>query len=333
MSGGIDSSVTAFLMQEQGYGCAGLTLELTGCLDMQDAQSIARFLNMQHYIYNFEADFKREVIDRFVAAYITGDTPNPCVECNKYIKFKKIFECADELGYNYIATGHYAQIYKSNGRYLLKKGADIKKDQSYVLYNLSQAQLSRVRFPLGGLSKPEVREIAAAQNFINAKKRESQDICFIPDGDYAAYIEKYTGMSFPAGDFADTSGNILGQHRGIIRYTNGQRRGLGLALREPMYVKSKDADTNIVMLCPERELYSSELIANNINLIALDKIDGKLKIKARTRYNQREQPATVEQTGADELHVIFDEPQRAITRGQSVVLYDADIIIGGGTII
>ena len=335
MSGGIDSSVSAFLMQEQGYDCAGITLALSGCsmLDAGDARSIAYALNMQHYIFNFEDDFKEEVIDRFVNAYIHGATPNPCVDCNKFIKFKKIFECANELDYSYIATGHYAQICETNGRYLLKKGADIKKDQSYVLYNLTQEQLARVRFPLGGLTKPEVRAIAEANNFINAKKRESQDICFIPDGDYAAYIEKYTGRTFPDGDFTDIAGNILGRHKGIIRYTNGQRRGLGLALKEPMYVLNKNIETNVVTIGTNSELYSKSLIARDINLIALNKIEHKLKVKARARYNQSEQPATVEQAGADELRVEFDNPQRALTRGQSVVLYDGDIDIGGGAIV
>jgi tRNA-specific 2-thiouridylase len=255
------------------------------------------------------------------------------VDCNKYIKFKKIFECANELDYYYIATGHYARVCEVDGRYLLKKGADIKKDQSYVLYNLTQEQLARVRFPLGGLSKPEVREIAQANNFINAGKRESQDICFVADGDYAGYIEKYTGRIFPDGDFSDISGNILGRHKGIIRYTNGQRRGLGLAFKEPMYVLNKNVETNVVTLCTNSELYSKSLIARNINLIALDKIERRLKIKARARYNQSEQPATAEQTGADELRIEFDNPQRALTRGQSVVLYDGDIVIGGGTIV
>lgn len=336
MSGGVDSSVTAFLMREQGYECAGATLELTGSGAggmIEDARQIACALDMPHYIFNFEAHFRAEVIDRFAAAYISGFTPNPCVDCNKFIKFKKIFERADELDFYYIATGHYARTEKINGRYLLKKGADLKKDQSYVLYNLTQEQLARVRFPLGGLTKPEVRKIAEEHNFVNAGKRESQDICFIPDGDYAGYIEKHTGRNFPDGDFIDSAGNILGRHRGIIRYTSGQRRGLGLALKEPMYVLSKDVARNVVVLCTDGELYSKSLTAHNINLIALDKIDGRLKVKARARYNQSEQPAAVEQTGADELRVEFDAPQRAITKGQSVVLYDGDIIIGGGTII
>ena len=332
MSGGVDSSVAAWLMREQGYECAGVTLELTGRLDARDAQGVAQLLDMPHYIYNFEHDFKEQVVDKFVSAYISGSTPNPCVDCNKFVKFRKMLECADVLGCGYAATGHYARVCESGGRWLLKKGLDAGKDQSYVLYNLTQGQLSRVKFPLGGLSKAAVREIAVAQGFANAGKRESQDICFIPDGDYAAYIEKYTGMSFPEGDFADTDGNILGRHRGIIRYTGGQRRGLGVAHKEPLYVKAKDAGANVVTLCTERGLYSRSLIARDINLIACDKIGGRLRVNARARYNQREQPATVEQTGTDELRVEFDEPQRALTGGQSVVLYDGDIIIGGGTI-
>lgn len=335
MSGGIDSSVSAFLMQEQGYDCAGITLELSGCStsDIEDARKIAEFLNIPHYIFNFQETFKKEVIDKFVDAYINGATPNPCVDCNKFIKFKKTFDCADELGFYFIATGHYARICEANGRYLLQKGADEKKDQSYVLYALTQEQLARTRFPLGGLTKAEVRGIAEKHHFSNAGKRESQDICFVPDGDYAGYIEKYTGKTFSCGDFIDISGNVLGRHKGIIRYTNGQRRGLGLALKEPMYVFNKNINTNAVTLCTDKELYSKSLTARNINLIALDKIDGRLRVKAKARYNQTEQSAIAEQTGADELHVEFDEPQRALTRGQAVVLYDGDIVVGGGTLI
>ena len=332
MSGGVDSSVTAYLMLEQGYDCAGITLELTGCADAKDAQNIAQILNMPYYKFNLEDYFKAQVIEKFVSAYINGATPNPCVDCNKYVKFKKIFDYAGELGYNYIATGHYARVCESNGRYLLKKGADIKKDQSYVLYNMTQEQLARVRFPLGGLTKKEVRGIAEKNNFINAERRESQDICFVPEKDYANFIEEYTGSFFAAGDFVDISGNILGRHKGIIRYTNGQRRGLGLALQEPMYVLNKNIENNAVTLCTDEQLYSKSLIARDINLIAVDKIDGRLKVKARARYNQAEQPATVEQTFADELRVDFDSPQRALTKGQSVVLYDEDIVIGGGVI-
>ena len=339
MSGGIDSSVTAFLMREQGYGCVGATMQLFEAAvggAVEDARNAAYLLGMPFHVLDFKESFAEEVTERFVNAYINGITPNPCVDCNRFIKFGKLFKSAAELGCYYIATGHYARICQANGRYLLQKGADIKKDQSYVLYNLKQEQLSRVRFPLGELTKPEVRKIAEEHSLVNAGKRESQDICFIPDGDYAAYIEKYTGRTFPEGDFVDAEGNILGRHKGIIRYTNGQRRGLGLALREPMYVRSKNVEANTVTICKGAQLYTGSLTARDINLIALEKISGRLRVKARVRYNQGEQPATVEQTGADGFHVEFDAPQRAVTAGQAVVLYDGDgggIVIGGGTIV
>ena len=345
MSGGIDSSVTAFLMREQGYECIGATMKLfdddadivtdkTCCslTDVEDAKSVAYLLGMPHYTFNFKESFGEEVIKRFVNAYINGSTPNPCIDCNRFIKFERLLQRADELDCHYIAMGHYAQIVKSDERYLLKKGVDEKKDQSYVLYHLTQAQLARFRFPLGGLTKPQVRQIALEQGFVNAAKRESQDICFVPDGDYAGYIEKYTGRTFPDGDFVDCNGNILGRHKGIIRYTNGQRRGLGLSLKEPMYVLDKNTETNVVTLCTESGLYSKTLTARDINLSAVDKINGRMRVKARARYNQVEQPATVEQIGDDELIVEFDSPQRAITKGQAVVLYDGDTVIGGGTI-
>ena len=347
ISGGIDSSVAAFLIKQQGFDCIGVTMKLFeggensgNSGNIEDAGKIAEFLNMPYHVVNLKEAFGAEVIGRFVGGYIRGITPNPCADCNKFIKFGRLFQKAEELGCEYIATGHYAQIeYDSvNGAYLLKKGADEKKDQSYVLYSLSQAQLAHIKFPLGGLTKPEVRRIAEEHNFFNADKKESQDICFVENksGDYTEYsdfIENYMGRTFPPGDFKDTSGNILGRHKGIIRYTTGQRRGLGLALKQPMYVQSKCAETNTVILCADEELYSKSLIARDINIISGGRIHGKMKINAKVRYNQKEQPAAAEQTGEDEIRVEFDQPQRAITKGQAVVLYDGDIIVGGGKIV
>ena len=341
MSGGIDSSVAALLMKERDYKCAGITLKLFNKAkefnEYDDARKIAGLLEMPYYLIDFTDAFEEEVIKRFVNAYIIGHTPNPCIDCNKFIKFKKVFEKADELGYYNIATGHYANIIYDNigGRYLLKKAADDKKDQSYVLYSLNQEQLKRIKFPLGNLTKPEIREIAEKHEFINARKKESQDICFVEKnltGDYYDFIEKYTGISFPGGDFTDRSGNILGRHKGVIRYTIGQRRGLGLALPEPLYVCDKIIENNTVILCKEEELYTKEVTARDINLIAFDKLENKIKIKAKVRYNQKEQPAIAEQTGENSLRIEFENPQRAVTKGQSVVLYDGDIIIGGGII-
>lgn len=241
---------------------------------------------------------------------------------------------ADELDFDYVVTGHYSVIEYDEGlqRYLLRKSPDVTKDQSYVLYSLTQRQLSRTLLPLGKLTKHEVRKIAEKYNLINAQKHDSQDICFVPDGDYAKFIEQYTGRKYDFGDFVDENGNVLGTHKGIIRYTIGQRKGLGLALPHPMYVKEKDIANNKVILCENESLFSKELYAKDINLIAYEKLDKPLHIKARVRYNQPEQDATVEQLSDNKLHIIFDKPQRAISKGQAVVLYDEDVVVGGGTI-
>ncbi len=348
MSGGVDSSVAALLMRERGYTCIGATMKLfhnedvglcrehTCCSleDVEDARSVAYALDMPYYVFNFSDRFKTDVIDRFVSAYEHGVTPNPCIDCNRYLKFDKLFQRMQELEYDDVVTGHYARIEynPASGRYELKKAADANKDQSYVLWSLTQEQLAHVQFPLGDMVKSEVRALAEAHGFINAKKHDSQDICFVRNGSYADFIEQYTGKTYPPGDFVDTRGRILGQHRGIIRYTIGQRKGLGLALSEPMYVKSVDPETNTVTLGTEQELYTQSLVATGINLIAVPTLSGVVRVKAKVRYRQPEQWATVTRTGADAFTVVFDEPQRAVTRGQSVVLYDGDLVLGGGII-
>lgn len=349
MSGGVDSSVAAYLTKEQGYDSTGITLKLfdnedigekqekTCCsLDnIEDARNVCYKIGIPYYVYNFKDSFKENVISRFIDAYENGTTPNPCIDCNRYIKFEKLIRRAEELDFDYVVTGHYAIIeYNSEtGRYLLKKSADLSKDQSYVLYSLTQKQLSKTLFPLGGMTKDQTREIAEKLGLINAHKHDSQDICFVPDGDYARFIEEYTGKTYPCGNFVDESGKILGEHKGIIRYTVGQRKGLGLALPQPMYVKEKDLANNRVILCTNDALFSKELYATDINLITCDKIEKPVRIKARVRYNQKEQWATAEQIDENTLHIIFDEPQRAISKGQAVVLYDGDYVVGGGTII
>lgn len=348
MSGGVDSSVSAFLMKEQGYDCMGVTMKLfqnddigvsreQSCCsldDVEDARSVAFSLGMPYRVFNFTDRFQEEVMDRFVHSYENGMTPNPCIDCNRYLKFEKLFLRGKELGYDYIVTGHYAQIVfdENSGRYLLKKALDLNKDQSYVLYSLTQEQLAHVKFPLGSMNKDEVRRIAGKQGFINAKKHDSQDICFVPDGKYANFIEQYTGRTYPEGNFIDQNGRILGRHKGIIRYTIGQRKGLGLALPQPMYVCAVNPNDNTVILGTNDDLFSKDLIAKNINLISVDRIDTPMRVKAKVRYRQSEQWATVIQLDDDTLSVSFDEPQRAITKGQSVVLYDSDIVVGGGTI-
>ena len=348
MSGGVDSSVAAFLMKQRGWDCTGITLKLfdkdedekadrTCCSldDVEDARSVCRKIGIPYYVYNFQDSFRDTVVKRFISAYEEGRTPNPCIDCNRFIKFEKLMRRSEELQADCVVTGHYATVEydEEKGRYLLKKSVDLSKDQSYVLYSLTQYQLSRTVFPLGEMTKEQTRALAEELGLINADKRDSQDICFVPDGDYAGFIERYTGKTYPNGDFVDESGRVLGEHKGIIRYTVGQRKGLGLALPHPMYVKKKNPEENKVVLCDNASLFSRELLANDINLISVDRIDEPLRVCARVRYNQKEQPATVWQLDDDTIRVVFDEPQRAISKGQAVVLYDGDYVLGGGTII
>ncbi len=348
MSGGVDSSVAAFLMKQRGWDCTGITLKLfdkdedekadrTCCSldDVEDARSVCRKIGIPYYVYNFQDSFRDTVVKRFISAYEEGRTPNPCIDCNRFIKFEKLMRRSEELQADCVVTGHYATVEydEEKGRYLLKKSVDLSKDQSYVLYSLTQYQLSRTVFPLGEMTKEQTRALAEELGLINADKRDSQDICFVPDGDYAGFIERYTGKTYPNGDFVDESGRVLGEHKGIIRYTVGQRKGLGLALPHPVYVKEKNLEENKVVLCDNASLFSRELLANDINLISVDRIDEPLRVCARVRYNQKEQPATVWQLDDDTIRVVFDEPQRAISKGQAVVLYDGDYVLGGGTII
>ena len=347
MSGGVDSAVSAYLLKENGYAPVGVNCRFfdnddifskeKACCSLDDvteARQVAFQLGIPFYVFNFKEAFQKQVIQAFVDTYIAGGTPNPCINCNRYLKFDKLLRRAFELGADAVATGHYARITYDEGcgRFLLRKGVDETKDQSYVLYCLTQQQLSHTLFPLGDMRKSEVRALAQELGFCNAKKHESQDICFVPDGDYAAFIEKHCARTFPHGDFVAKDGTVLGEHKGIIRYTIGQRRGLGLALPAPLYVCKKDVENNRVVLCPDSELYEKELYADDINLIALDRITSPLRVKAKVRYKQPEQWATVTQEDDDLLHIVFDEPQRAFAKGQAVVLYDGDIVVGGGTI-
>jgi len=336
MSGGVDSSVAALLMKERGYNCAGATMLLhsEADADVEDARAVTEKLGIPFYIFDFREAFSRLVIDSFVAAYECGDTPNPCIVCNKYLKFERLLEEAGKLGYSGVTTGHYARIAYSahNGKYMLKKAVSVEKDQSYVLYNLTQEQMKRVIFPLGEFAKADIRRIAEENGLVTARKNESQDICFVPGGDYAAYIERRTGRVYESGNFVDINGRVLGRHRGMIRYTIGQRKGLGLALEEPGYVCEKCIDTNTVVIGSNADLFSSALSASDFNWISADEPPGKIRVKARTRYNQCEQPAVAYVIDGGDVRVEFDEPQRAITRGQSVVLYDGDNVVGGGII-
>ena len=340
MSGGVDSSVCALLLKKAGYDVCAVNLIMhksspEGCggsEELETARSVSSALGIEFMALDFSEEFEREVISYFVTTYISGATPNPCVICNKKLKFGALLDKAENMGFDFIATGHYARIEQSADRFLLKKGLDYSKDQSYVLYSLSQKQLSHTLFPLGGYEKSEVRSIAEENGLINAKRHDSQDICFLPDGNYPEFIEKYTGRTFPCGDFVTSDGKKLGTHKGIIRYTIGQRKGLGLALPSPMYVMKKDTERNEVVLTENDGLFSKSLDAVNINLIPFDTLEKPMKVRARVRYSQSEQEAVIEQLDENSIHVEFSEPQRAISSGQSVVFYDGEYVIGGGII-
>lgn len=349
MSGGVDSSVAAYLMQKAGFDCIGVTMKLfynedigisrenTCCSleDVQDAQSVCWKIGMPYYVFNFSDRFRQDVIDRFIAAYENGITPNPCIDCNRYLKFDKLYHRARELDRTYVVTGHYARITRDlrSGRFLLQKGIDASKDQSYVLYTMTQDQLAHTIFPLGGMKKEETRAIAEAQGFINARKHDSQDLCFVQSGSYADFIASQTGKVYPPGDFIDSTGRILGRHRGIIHYTVGQRKGLGIAFHQPMYVAAIDPAANTVTLAPKEELFSRELLVKDINLITVDTLDAPMRVHAKIRYRQPEQPAVITQVDEDTIRLVFDKPQRAAAKGQAAVFYDGDTVVGGGTIV
>ncbi|MDR0494629.1 MAG: tRNA 2-thiouridine(34) synthase MnmA [Treponema sp.] len=335
MSGGVDSSVAAILVKEAGYECIGVTMKLIdrgeGCLP-EDARAAARKLEIPHYVFNCTEDFTRHVIEPFVKSYENGETPNPCIECNRHLKFPHLLRRTLELEAEKLVTGHYARIEQAGARWVLKKGVDTGKDQSYVLYTMSQMALSHTLFPLGTLSKAQTREIAAAHGLSNADKEESQDICFVDNGDYAGFIENYTGKTYAEGEITDSEGRVLGRHKGLIRYTLGQRRGTGIACNFPVYVTAKKAAANTLVLGPDSSLYSSSFTARQINLIACENLFQPRRLMVKIRYLHKEQPARVEQTGPDAIRVDFEEPQRAITPGQAAVFYDGDTVIGGGTI-
>ena len=348
MSGGVDSSVAAVLLQEQGYELSGVNLrmfhnedlgesrEKTCCslADAEDAALVARRLGFPFYVFDFAQVFRDTVIRDFVEEYQAGHTPNPCAVCNREVKFGALLRRVQALGQDFLATGHYAQVERDpdSGRYLLKRAADRSKDQTYFLYMLTQDQLAHSLFPLGGLHKAEVRQIAETRGLVNARKHDSQDICFVPDGKYADFIERTTGHPSPTGPFLDREGRVLGQHKGLIRYTRGQNKGLGLSTEEPLYVLEKDAAANTIRLGPDSALWTTELTAEQVNLISMPELTVPLRVTAKTRYSQREAAATVTSLPDGCIHVVFDEPQRAITAGQAVVLYDGEYVVGGGTI-
>ena len=349
LSGGVDSSVAALLLLEKGFACIGATMRLYGgdsvspegsktCCsldDVEDARAVAHRLGIRHYVFNFTEEFRRQVMDKFVDTYYEGGTPNPCIDCNRYLKFGKLLQRAEELGCDTVVSGHYARVERDpdSGRYLLKRAADRAKDQTYFLACLTQEQLSRIQFPLGELTKEEVRRIAEAHGFVNARKHDSQDICFVPGGDYTAFLTEYTGKPLEPGDFLNQQGQIVGRHRGTVCYTIGQRKGLGISLGEPAYVTGKDMAAGTVTVGPNEALFSRELWAKDWVFFPFEELKEPMAVTAKIRHSQFDQPATVYPEENGLARVVFDEPQRAISPGQAVVLYRGDTVIGGGTIV
>ena len=346
MSGGVDSSVAALLLLKAGYDVTGVTMRLRpdkymsesqagGCCsldDIDDARRVAYKLGIDHLVLNFTDAFEKDVIDYFAAQYAAGLTPNPCIACNRHIKFDAMLRRAKELDFDYIATGHYAIIEQNqNGRWLLKK-APASKDQSYVLYSFTQDALSRTLMPLGNYTKPQARKMAEEAGLPVAHKPDSQEICFVENNDYASFIENYTGKTSPAGNFIDKDGNILGRHLGITHYTIGQRKGLGISFGKPMYVTKIDTVHNEITLGEEGSQYSNSLIASDLNFIPFDTLDKEMQITAKVRYQSQPANAKLIPLGGDKVRVEFEQPQRAVTPGQAVVFYDGDIVVGGGTI-
>lgn len=346
MSGGVDSSVAAYLMRQNGFDCVGCTMKLyhsedgdtersrTCCSldDVEDARSVAYKLGMPFYVFNFTDAFHDTVIRKFIESYEKGITPNPCIDCNRYMKFDKLYERAKILSCDYIVTGHYARIEYDGEKYLLKKALDETKDQSYVLYSMTQEQLAHTIFTLGNMRKSEVRALAEENGFVNANKPDSQDICFVPNGDYASVIELQTGRKPVAGNFVNKDGQIIGKHKGIIHYTVGQRKGLSISSIEPLYVCEIHPQSGNIVLGSNDALLSQEATVFDFNWISGNAPKGELRCKAKVRYRQTEQWATVLPIGEDAVRILFDEPLRAITPGQAAVLYDGDIVLGGGTI-
>ncbi|GKX29140.1 tRNA-specific 2-thiouridylase MnmA [Vallitalea longa] len=349
MSGGVDSSVAAYLLKEQGYDVIGVTMQIwqdeeidvqeenAGCCGLSavdDARRVAEALDIPYYVMNFKGEFRDNVIDYFVEEYQKGNTPNPCIACNRYVKWESMLKRSLAIGAKYIATGHYARVIKlPNGRYTLKKAVGIRKDQTYALYNLTQYQLEHTLMPVGDYSKEEVRKIAEKINVRIANKPDSQEICFVPDNDYASFIEEYTNKKIEEGNFVDTNGKVLGKHKGIINYTVGQRKGLGLSLGKPAFVVEIRPDTNEVVIGDNSDVFDDTLYADNLNFTAIEKLENKMQLEAKIRYSHKPATCTIEMVDENMLKCVFEEPQRAITPGQAVVFYDGDMLIGGGNII
>ena len=349
MSGGVDSSVAAYLLKQQGYDVVGVTMQIWqdesheeiekkgGCCGLSavdDARRVAAMLDIPYYVMNFKSEFKRDVIDYFVREYLAGRTPNPCIACNRYVKWESLLTRSIQIGADYIATGHYARICElPNGRYAIRNSVTAKKDQTYALYNLTQEQLKRTLMPIGDYTKEQVRKIAEDIGLMVAGKPDSMEICFVPDNDYASFIEKETGVTSVPGDFVDVDGNVIGKHRGVIHYTVGQRKGLGIALGKPAFVVAIRPEQNQVVIGEDRDVYTERLYANNLNFMAVDDISEPVHVKAKIRYSHEGAYCTVRKIDSDTIECIFDQPVRAVTPGHAVVLYDGEYVLGGGTII
>ena len=349
MSGGVDSSVAAYLLKQQEYDVVGVTMQIWqdesheeienkgGCCGLSavdDARRVAAMLDIPYYVMNFKSEFKRDVIDYFVREYLAGRTPNPCIACNRYVKWESLLTRSIQIGADYIATGHYARICElPNGRYAIRNSVTAKKDQTYALYNLTQEQLKRTLMPIGDYTKEQVRKIAEDIGLMVAGKPDSMEICFVPDNDYASFIEKETGVTSVPGDFVDVDGNVIGKHKGVIHYTVGQRKGLGIALGKPAFVVAIRPEQNQVVIGEDRDVYTERLYANNLNFMSVGNITEPVHVKAKIRYSHEGAYCTVRKIDSDTIECIFDQPVRAVTPGQAVVLYDGEYVLGGGTII
>ncbi|NLI90001.1 MAG: tRNA 2-thiouridine(34) synthase MnmA [Epulopiscium sp.] len=348
MSGGVDSSVAAHILKEQGYEVIGITMQIWGqtapeddsggCCGIsavEDARRVCHQLGIPHYVMNFRDDFEKYVIDYFLDEYQQGRTPNPCIACNRYVKWESMLQKSLQLGAEYIATGHYARIRKDEktGRYTLAQSATQAKDQTYALYNLTQHQLAHTLMPLGDYTKEEIRQIAKEIDLLVADKPDSQEICFVPDDDYGKFITENTDTQSKEGNFIDQKGNILGKHKGIIHYTIGQRKGLGIQAAKPLYVTKINPETNEVTVGDNKDVFQSKVYANKLNFMPFDRLEGEMTLTGKIRYSQKAAPCTVEMIDEDTMLCTFHEPQRAVTPGQALVLYDGDAVVGGGTIL